>query len=133
MKTFGDVLTEYSYHPEAKCAGADGQACNRQTVGLLQRRHLHISRVIYIGKESNGLEEVEAGTVHSADDVYTEYTDPRRDEWQTVILPMLKKMPLAELVRKSGLSRMALCDLRAGRSRPHPKNEKLLKRLCSSY
>lgn len=44
--------------------------------------------------------------MHSADDVYTEYTDPRRDEWQTKILPVLKRMPLAEL-EKSGLSRRA--------------------------
>ena len=35
VKTYGDILSEYEYHPEAKCAGADGNACNRQTVGLM--------------------------------------------------------------------------------------------------
>jgi hypothetical protein len=33
--------------------------------------------------ESNSLEEVEAGTVHSPENVYTEYPDARRDEWMT--------------------------------------------------
>jgi len=67
--------------------------------------------------------------VHSADDVYTEYPDPRRDEWQTVILPALKKSKLCDLVAKTGLSRRALMDLRAGRSRPHAKNLEILIKL----
>jgi hypothetical protein len=94
---------------------------------LLRRRHVRISQIKYIGKESNGLEDVESGMVHSAENIYTEYPDPRRGEWQTVILPVLKLMPLSELVAKTGMSRRALIDLRAGRSRPHPRNEKLLK------
>jgi hypothetical protein len=40
-----------------------------------------------IGKESNSLEEVEAGMVHDEDNVYTSYPDPRRSEWTTTILP----------------------------------------------
>ena len=98
VKTYADVLTEYEFHPESKCADADGNVCGKQTVGLLQRRHLQIDRIVPIGKESNRLEEVEAGLVHDEHSVYTEYPDPRRDEWQTRILPMLKKIPLAKLV-----------------------------------
>jgi hypothetical protein len=127
VKTYGDILGEYEFHPESKCADWKGNVCGKQTVGLLQRRHIQIDGITYIGKESNRLEEVEAGTIHSADDVYIEYPDPRRDEWQTKILPAMKAMPLSELVRKCGfLSRRALIDLRAGRSRPHPKHQKLL-------
>jgi hypothetical protein len=58
--------------------------------------------------------------------VYTEYTDPRRDEWQTKTLPALKKAALRILVEKSGVSRRALMDARAGRSRPHRKNREML-------
>ena len=61
VKTYGDVLSEYEYHPEAKCADGDGSACDKQTVGLLQRRHIRIDQMKYIGKESNSLEEVESG------------------------------------------------------------------------
>lgn len=35
-------------------------------IGLLQRRHVSVGQIIYIGRESNQLEEVEAGTVHDA-------------------------------------------------------------------
>ncbi|MDQ1469007.1 MAG: hypothetical protein QOJ99_487, partial [Bryobacterales bacterium] len=122
VKTFADVLADYEFHPESKCADSRGCTCNRQTTGLLQRRNLQIEQIKYIGKESNSLEQAETGMLESAENVYTEYPDPRRDEWQTVILPVLKKWPLADLVARTGLSRRALIDLRAGRSRPHPKN-----------
>lgn len=126
VKTYGDVLREYEFHPESKCADADQNICDRQTVGLLQRRHIRVDQVRYIGKESNRLEEVNAGLVHSGEEIYTEYVDSSRDEWQTHILPVLKRMPLQKLIGESGLSRRALLDIRAGRSRPHPKNLHLL-------
>ncbi len=128
VKTYGEVLREYEFHPEAKCADANGNACERQTVGLLQRRHIRIEQIKYIGKESNSLEEVDSGLLHSEDSVYTEYPDPQRDEWQTEILPALQKMSLAALVEKcrGEISRRALIDLRAGRSRPHRKNQQFL-------
>ena len=128
MKTYGDILREYEFHPESKCADADGKVCGKQTVGLLHRRHVVIEQIRYIGKESNNLEQVEAALEHSAENVYTEYLDKRRDEWQTKILPALNKATLASLVTacEGKLSRRALIDLRAGRSRPHRNNQKML-------
>jgi hypothetical protein len=79
VKTYGDVVREYEFHPEAKCADAEGNTCERQTVGLLQRRNIRIDQIKYIGKESNSLEEIESGLIHSAENVYTEYPDARRD------------------------------------------------------
>jgi hypothetical protein len=89
---------------------------------LLQRRHVYIDLICYIGKESNSLEDVEARLIHSEHGVYTEYTDPRRDEWAIKVLPALKEMPIADLVKQSGMSRSALFDVLAGRSRPHRRN-----------
>ncbi len=126
VKTYGEVLREYEFHAESKCADADGNPCGKQTIGLLQRRHIRIDQIKYIGKEANSLEDVESGIIHSEKSVYTEYVDPRRDEWQTKTLPALKKAPLKLLVKKSGLSRRMLIDTRAGRSRPHRKNRELL-------
>jgi len=83
VKTYEEVIEEYHFHPEAKCADANGIPSNKQTIGLLQRRHVRIDQIKYIGKESNNLEEVDAGTIHSEDSIYTEYVDTRRDEWQT--------------------------------------------------
>ncbi len=126
VKTYGDILREYEFHPEAKCADADGNPCGKQTVGLLRRRRIRISEIRYIGKESNFLEDVEAGMLHSPHLAYTEYPDKRRDEWEMIILPALKNIPLAELIVLSGMSPSQLKEIRAGRSRPHPGNQERL-------
>jgi hypothetical protein len=129
VKTYGDVLNEYEFHPESKCNASDGNPCTKPTIGLLQRRHVRIEQIRYIGKESNSLEDVEFGLVHSVNSAYTEYPDPRRDEWQIKILPALKEISLSILQKHAGLSRRALIDLRMSRSRPHPKNLNLLRRI----
>ena len=126
VKTYGDVLTEYEFHPETKNADANGSPSGKQTIGLLQKRHIQIDDIKYMGKESNLIEDVESGLVHSETDIYTEYVDPKRDEWETKIRPALKKVSLSKLVKLSGLSRRAIIDLRMGRSRPHRENQKLL-------
>ncbi|HEY2822449.1 MAG TPA: hypothetical protein VGJ06_15500, partial [Candidatus Acidoferrum sp.] len=128
VKTHGEIAVEYEFHPESKSADAEGNPCGKQTIGLLRRRHIQIDYIKYIGKESNSLEEVDSGLIHSEKNVYTEYPDPSRDEWSTKILPALKRVPLSVLVKAcSGfLHRRAIVDLRAGRSRPHRKNREAL-------
>ena len=128
VKTYGDVVAEYEFHPESKCADSHGKSCERQTVGLLGRRHIKIDQIKCIGKESNSLENVDAGLVHSEKNAYNEYVDPKRDEWITKIQPALKRPKLGVLVKACGnrLSRRELIELRAGRSRPHRKNRELL-------
>jgi hypothetical protein len=133
VKTYLDVAREYEFHPEAKCADSEGNVCEKQTVGLLQRRHVHMDLIKYIGKESNALEEVEAGLIHSEDVVYTEYVDPARDEWTLKIVPALKNARLTELIAETGTSRRALLNLRAGRSRPHAKNLEVLMRVLRKF
>jgi len=64
-------VTEYEFHPEAKCADVSGNTCEKQTVGLLQRRHIKVDLIKCIGKESNSLETVDEGLEHSATNVYT--------------------------------------------------------------
>jgi hypothetical protein len=127
VKTYGEVLNDYEYHPESKCADVRGNICQKQTIGLLQRRHIQIRRVTFIGKESNNLEEVQSGLIHSPQNVYTEYPDPKRDEWETKIRPAMKKVFLSVLEDETQLCRSTLIELRAGRSRPHPKNETIIR------
>ena len=132
VNSCADVVLEYEFHPEAKCADAEGNACEKQTVGLLQRRKIQISGIKYIGKESNLLEDVETGIIHSGDTVYTEYVDKRRDEWETKIRPALKKIPLSVLQKLSGLSRRALINARTGKSRPYPENQVVLSNIVQN-
>jgi hypothetical protein len=128
VKTYGDVVTEYEFHPEAKCADAFGNPCDRQTIGLLQRRHIKIDLIKCIGKESNSLESVDEGLEHSEKNVYTEYSDPQRTEWVTKIQPALKKVKLVALVKACGkrLSRREIIELRSGRKKPHRRTQRLL-------
>jgi hypothetical protein len=115
-------------NPEVKGADATRKSCGKQTVGLLQRRHISIGSVTPIGKESNSLEDVQAGLVHDKANVYTTYPDPHRSVWATKILPTMKQVPLAalEAACQGRLSRRALIDIRAGRSTPHRKNQEFL-------
>lgn len=126
VKNYGDVQRDYEIHPESKYADVTGKPCGKQTIGLLQRRHVRIDEIKYIGKESNSLEEVEAGLIHSEQTAYTIYSDPRRDEWQTKILPALRKLPPELLMKESGKSRSMIYELLAGNSKPHRKNQELL-------
>jgi hypothetical protein len=127
VKTYGDVIQEYEYHPESKCADASGRPSGKQTLGLLQRRHVRIDSINAIGKESNNLEEVEAGLVHDEQNVFTVYTDERRDYWSREVVPALWDLPLNVWERESGgKSRRILIDARRGRRRPHRANQELL-------
>jgi hypothetical protein len=131
VKTYGDIVAEYQFHPEAKCADSFSNPCGKKTVGLLKRRHIKIDIVKFIGKESNSLENVAEGLMHSEQNVYTEYADPKRDEWTIKTWPALKQVPLGKLVKEclGRLSRRELIELRAGRSRPHRRNRELLKEI----
>ena len=126
VKTYGDVFEEYEWHPETKCADADGEPANKQTVGLLHRRPVSIDHLIYIGRESNQLEDVEAGLVRAGDGAYTEYPDPRRDYWQRAVVPALKQISLKAWQRDTGKSAAVLIDARRGRRRPHARHRKHL-------
>ncbi len=126
VKTYGDILIEYEFHPETKNADAGSNPSGKQTVGLLQRRHIKIEQIKYIGKESNSIEDVESGLAHSEADVYTHYPDPRHDEWEIKIRPALRKAALSVLEKETGLSRRTLIYARTGRRKPHQKHRELL-------
>jgi hypothetical protein len=117
---------EYEHHSESKCSDKHGTICDGQTRRLLYRRHIKIGDIILIGKESNNLEEVDAGREHSLENVYTVYSDPTRDSWERLIMPKLMKIPLSRLIAETGLSRRMLIKARTGQVRPHPRNQSIL-------
>ena len=120
-------LKSTSFIPRLSAPMPAARRADKQTVGLLQRRHVTIEwPPRFIGKESNKLEEVEEGSAPDAGDVYTEYPDPRRDERATKVLPKLKRLPMRELMERTGLSERGLQMIRAGR-RPNAKNKAQLK------
>jgi hypothetical protein len=132
VKSYGDVLREYEFHPEAKCADSSGKPCGKQSVGLLSRRRVAIDSLIYIGKESNRLEEVAEQSVTDRTAAYTTFIDPRRDEWETKILPRLKAPGiLREACEETGISRAQMQRYRNKNARPHAEHLRAIKLLLA--
>jgi hypothetical protein len=126
VKSYGTVLREDEYHPEAKCADANGSPCRKGTIGLLGRRHVLIDGFDYIGKESNKLEEVEGGDIPSESDVYTRFNDPQRDRWATEILPFLRETAAQCIVHDTGISRRTVQRIRNEQTKPTAEHRRLL-------
>jgi hypothetical protein len=118
IRSFGDVLEEYEFHPEAKAADSNGQPCERGTVGLLQRRNVAPSAIVFIGKETNRLEEVQQGLIHDWEDALCFYINPDLDTWRSEVIPALKKIPCAVLAKASGKSERTIRSIRNGHSTP---------------
>lgn len=83
VQSYQDVLTAYRHHPESKSAGPDGEPCGKQTAGVLRRRAVRAGSVIYVGKESSRLDEVQARLISDVSAVVTEYR-PRSDVRQLI-------------------------------------------------
>jgi hypothetical protein len=133
IKSYRDVLGDYRTHPETKSAGSDGTLCTRRTSGLLQRLWVVPSAITHVGKESNKLEEVQAGLVHDPDEVYTEYRDPAENpEWEAVVR-VLQTIPRKLLIEQTGLSRSTLKAVCNRRCMPHRRNREALIRAIRAY
>jgi hypothetical protein len=72
------------------------------------------------------MEEVDAGLVHSPDEVYTVCPDKKGDYWERVVRPLLQKIALSILIHETNLSRRMLIKARKGHARPHPRNQRLV-------
>jgi hypothetical protein len=121
VKSYRHVLDAYRTHPEAKSLGPDGRTCTRRTLGLLSRRPVDALSVTHVGKEANLLEEVAAGLIGEEEQVLAEYADLRRNEWQRLVLPVLRELPVRQAAEAAGLSERAVQELRSGRSQPRPQ------------
>lgn len=120
VKSYADVLADYATHPEYKSLAPDGRPAGRAARGLLSRRPVEVGSVHYIGKESNRLEDVEAGLVHDEAEVVTEYHDPKREQWMLGLAALLTSMPKQRLAALAGVSPRQIQRWRNGQSRPKP-------------
>jgi hypothetical protein len=123
VKSYGNVLREYEYHPEAKCADATGAPCKKRTIGLLGRRHVAIEGFTFIGKKSNKLEEVEEAASQAKLRARVEAPETFRK---------LDAFSLKEIAGATGLSLAACSRIRAGAKVPHPRHWQALRKLADS-
>jgi hypothetical protein len=118
IKTMGDVIAEYTRHPEAKSLDQQGKPCSSDTKGLLQRCPVTATYVYRIGKESNDLENRSIGLVHDIEELVTEYNDPRRDPFKALVLPVLRSWSARRIAKAMNLDRSSVARIRSGRT-PH--------------
>lgn len=81
----------------------------------MQRHHVIVDGIDFIGKEANRLDDVEAGLIQSRDEVLEVFTldEALRPE----ILLSLKKIRAAELAKHAGISERQIKRIRNGQSR----------------
>jgi hypothetical protein len=114
------VILEYRVHPEPKSLDADGKPCDQASRGLLTRRPVQLGSLGYIGKESNGLEQVGQGLVHSRRDVQPTYEPPQLAAWDLTYLPAIRRVPLKRLMTVTGLGSRMIRYYWKGQRRPSP-------------
>ena len=132
VKTYVDVVAEYRCHREHKSLAPDGRPCSQATVGLLQRRPVEALQVVYVGKESNRLEDVEHGWIKDEDEVMTEYVDPSNDPFVRLVVPVLKDMPRGQLTTLCELHPDSLKRIIAGR-RPRASTRERLTSIAIAH
>jgi hypothetical protein len=85
---------------------------DRNVRGLLRRRTVSPVVEIYIGKESNRLEEAEVGLIHNLAKVLDAYAEARGGTWERLVRPVLQQIPASWLAERTGLSRRTIQRLR---------------------
>jgi hypothetical protein len=124
----GGIIEHHRFHPEPKFCGPDGQSCGRNTLGLLQRRHVQIGRKIPIRKErrwqgGNDPSILQGYEMEQPDPPATEYMrieDSRKHTTHAVASPQLRewlgRIPLDLVSCHKGIDRHTLRSVRDGRS-----------------
>lgn len=98
VKTYREVVKEYSRHPEVVFTGPNGEKSHSDTRGVLQRHHVFVAGWDYVGKESNHLDKDKGIVVLGPGDVaLTEYGNGR-DEFLELAVPVLKTIPRADII-----------------------------------
>jgi hypothetical protein len=99
VKTYGEVITSYWNHEEAKSLAPDGAPCRADTRGLLRRRRIKLVQLLHLGKEGNKLEQREQQLVGSTADYQNTYDDPNNDLWTLYVSKALEAFTTAEIAQ----------------------------------
>jgi len=108
VTTYRLLLRRYQAHPEAKYMSGDGRG--GRGIGWLQRRHVRPGHITTIGKETNRLEEVQAGLHASAGELATQYR--RRDVELEEALAALSHLSGRRVQRVTGVDRRTVDRVR---------------------
>jgi len=94
VKSYREVLEAFRTRPELKLADAEGQPCAPGTRGMLRRRAIWVIGITHIGRETNDLDDREAG-VTDLDQALEDFGDGDRDDQELVRLALAGVPPRA--------------------------------------
>ncbi len=97
--------------------------------GLLKRRAVTATRLVHVGKEANELDEIQAGLIHDAGEVFNEHL--AEGVWFSAVVPVLQRMNRAAL--RTHLSGTRISRLRAGTLDPGRKAQASLTRVAGDF
>lgn len=117
VQTYRDVPQANEHHPEVKSAAANDAQADQRTVGLLRRLHVHELERVDIGRESNRLDDVDAGDVRALADVLTNYVGPGTGAFTSWVRPILRQMPLKATAERCRASMSNAHRVKSGRAR----------------
>lgn len=120
---------ECRIHPEPKSLAPNGKPAGWHGNGLLGRRPVTATRLVHVGKESNELEDKQAGVVHDPEEAINEHV--AEDAWFSLVLPVLQRMPRSALRKQ--LSGTRISALRAGTLDPGRKAEISLTKVAGDF
>jgi hypothetical protein len=84
-------------------------------------------------KESNLLDEIQAGLIGDEELVLTEYRDEKLDPFVVAVLPVLREIPLGRLVAETGLHPSTIKRIRSGAVRASEMSRELLTRAAGMH
>src|SRR5207249_712259 len=114
VRTYRQLLEDHFRNPEARSVGPNGEVCSARTVGFLARRPVIEAAVAYVGKESNRLEEREAGLISDENDFLQLMAVASRWNGRPQSCPMVRALPTAEAARRTGFDRSTVKRLKRG-------------------
>jgi hypothetical protein len=122
VRSYRDIALAYMNRPETKFRHGLGP-CLPDSVGTLQRRHVHATGVEHLGKEANLLHaRIEGGD--AANHVQQVYADQALTELELGLLAALRPRELASEV---GISERALRDILSRRRDPRASTVRALR------
>ncbi len=114
-KSYGDVVSRYRFHPEAKSSAPGGNPCTSRTHGILQRTPVTADCFRYIGKETDTRWE-QGEDFNMLDSKILEYRANETERLTTDVLLQreLRRVSIRALARAAGVSDKTVKAARKG-------------------
>ena len=129
VKSYRDVIEGYAVHSEDKFATTDGAPCYPTYVGMLERVHVRAVGTVYLGKESNNLEQVQLGLVSAHEETLTYETNTWRI-MHPLLAQVFEPQNNVELARMTGVARKTIIGMRQGKQPSKDSIRKIVRAAC---